>query len=150
MPHVRFPGATGDFAGSEWFYQVCTEVGFYQIHNPDRTQTVLSDLIDEAFFDKACDGFVHSRPDVDKTRAEYFEPLLSGRVTNVFYVNGSLDPWSSLSFTDPSGVPAGNTVFVVDQGSHCSELSNLKRGSLLGVFEAHVKFHDLAKAWLAQ
>jgi pimeloyl-ACP methyl ester carboxylesterase len=150
MPAIRLPSATDSFAGSEWFYQVCTEVGFYQVKNPDRHQTVLSDLIDDGFFDRQCDQMVHRRPDVATTKATYYDPLLSGKVTNVLFVNGSDDPWSSLSFTDPSAMTQGNSAYVVQHGSHCEDLYNLTSTSLLGVFEVHKKFHDAAKQWLAQ
>src|SRR5262249_17361269 len=45
---LRFKGAApaDDDAntGRFWSYQVCTEVGLYQIKNPDRTMSVMSDL----------------------------------------------------------------------------------------------------------
>src|SRR5262249_32944726 len=150
MARMQAPAVLDDFHGAEWFYQVCTEVGFYQVHNTDRTQTVLSSLIDQAYFDGQCKQVVGQTPNVAKTRATYYAPLLAGKVTNVLFGNGSLDPWSSLSFTDQSALPAGLTAFVVQQGSHGTDLSNLKPTSALGVFEAHLKFHDLAKMWIGQ
>jgi pimeloyl-ACP methyl ester carboxylesterase len=143
--------ATGEFSESQWDYQVCTEVGFYQVANPDRTLSVMPSSNDEAGYDKHCDELAHARPDVAKTRAQYYDPIVAGQISNVFWVNGGLDPWSALGFTDPQRVPGeGSAVFVVQLGSHCSELTNLKQNTAIPVFEAHVKFNELAKRWLAQ
>ena len=143
------PAQTDNFQGSEWFYQVCTEVGFYQIHNFDRTHSVMSDLITEQYWADQCQKRVGTAPSIAATRSEFVEPLNRGDVSNVYFVNGSLDPWSSLSFTDGS-TPAGLTPFVVATGSHCEDLQNLTTDMVLGVFKAHKQFHDLAVSWLRQ
>lgn len=150
LAFVAGPEVTGDFAGFQWGYQVCTEVGFYQVANPDRTASVMQSSNDEAAYDARCDEFVHTRPDVAKTRATYYDPIAQGRVSNVFWVNGALDPWSPLSFTDPARPPGKSTVFMIANGSHCTDLSNLKPDSPIPVFEAHVEFVKLAKSWLAE
>jgi hypothetical protein len=64
----------------------------------------------------------------------------------VLFVNGSVDPWMSLSYTDTSA-PAGLTTLVVKTGSHCEDLESLTADSVLGVFKAHKLFHDLAVSW---
>lgn len=75
---------------------------------------------------------------------------MAGKATNILFVNGSEDPWSTLSLTDPSALPPGIDVLVVRGGSHCEDLSNLDKGMLSGVFEAHLKFNQLARGWLGQ
>ncbi|MEO8703037.1 MAG: S28 family serine protease [Kofleriaceae bacterium] len=137
-----------NFEGSEWFYQVCTEVGFYQIHNFDRTQSVMSDLVTERYWADQCTQFVGTVPAIEATRAAYVDELYRGEVTNVLFVNGSLDPWSALSPTE-STPPAGLTTLVVKTGSHCEDLAALTPDSILGVFKAHKTFYDLAKTWTA-
>ena len=99
--------------------------------------------------DMVCDLLFQTRPDIDKTRADYYLPLLSGAASNVFFVNGALDPWSTLGFTDPHNAPPGATVFMIAQGAHHDELANLTPDSPIPVFEAHVLFNRLAKRWLA-
>jgi pimeloyl-ACP methyl ester carboxylesterase len=141
------PAQLTSFSGSEWFYQVCTEVGFYQIHNFDRTHSVMSDLITEQYWSDQCQQWVGTAPAIAATRSEFLDPLTRGEVSNVYFVNGSLDPWSSLSFTD-SSAPAGLTTLVVATGSHCEDLQNLTTDMVLGVFKAHKQFHDLARTWL--
>jgi hypothetical protein len=149
IPRLRAPDTSDNFAGNEWFYQVCTEVGFYQIANPDRAHSILSDLTTEDYWAAQCQQYVGTAPAIDATRAELVQPLLDGDVSNVFFVNGSLDPWSSLSFTGGDGVPAGLSTFVVATGSHCEDLDNLQQNSVLGVFEAHQQVYDAMTSWLA-
>jgi hypothetical protein len=148
IPPLKSPAAIDSFSGYEWFYQVCTEMGFYQVYNVDRTLSVMADLITEDYWADQCRTFVGTTPDVERTRAEYLDPLLGGGVTNILFTNGSLDPWSSLSLVDPDSTPAGLDTFVVQTGSHCEDLQNLQPNSVLGVFQAHKRFYDLAKKWM--
>jgi hypothetical protein len=86
------------------------------------------------------------QPAIDTTRSDFVDALDRGDVTNVFFVNGSVDPWSSLSYTD-STAPGGNPTLVVQTGSHCEDLQSLTNESVLGVFKGHKKLHDLIKVW---
>jgi pimeloyl-ACP methyl ester carboxylesterase len=141
------PDVLGDFTGNEWFYQVCTQVGFYQIKNTDRTQSVMADQITTQYWTNLCQQYVGQQPDIAGTRSEFTDPLDRGEVSNVLFVNGSADPWSSLSYTD-SAAPSGLTTFVVATGSHCEDLEPLTNDSVLGVFKGHKLFHDLAVQWV--
>jgi pimeloyl-ACP methyl ester carboxylesterase len=147
MTALAPPASIDNFSGSEWFYQVCTQVGFYQVHNVDRTQSIMSDLITERFWNDVCQSSVGTLPDIAATRAEFVDPLDRGEASHILFVNGSLDPWMTLSYTD-SSAPAGIETFVVKTGSHCEDLESLQRDSVLGVFKVHKRFHDLARAWL--
>ena len=140
------PDVLGNFAGNEWFYQVCTELGFYQIKNTDRTLSIMGDLITTQYWTDQCQQYVGMQPNIAATRSEFVDPLDRGEVSNVLFVNGSADPWSSLSYTD-SAAPAGLTPFVVATGSHCEDLESLTNDSVLGVFKGHKLFHDLAVQW---
>jgi len=73
------------------------------------------------------------QPNIAATRSEFVDPLDRGEVSNVLFVNGSADPWSSLSYTDSSA---------------CEDLESLTTDSVLGVFKAHKLFHDLAVTWI--
>ena len=136
------------FPINAWDYQTCTEVGFFQVHNDDRTQSVFGEDSNEAGFLDSCQQNYGLQPDIDGTRKTYYEPLMAGAATNIYFVNGTEDPWSTLSLTDPSAVPAGITVKTVQGGSHCQDLTNLGRNEALGVYEAHVQLNTLAKGWL--
>jgi hypothetical protein len=108
----------------------------------------MSDLITEQYWADQCQFWVGTQPAIAATRSEFVDPLDRGDVTNVLFVNGSLDPWSALSYTD-STAPGGMSTLVVKTGSHCEDLESLTQDSVLGVFKAHKKFHDLLKVWTA-
>jgi hypothetical protein len=136
-----------------WDYQVCTEMGFFFTANPDRTSSVMppddpAKVVSDN--EQGCQQQFGVTPNIAATRATYYDPIINGTTTNIWFVNGTFDPWSSLSFTDPNSPPVGTSVFIVAQGHHHQEMDNLKPDSLLGVFEAHVRFNQLAKQWLAQ
>lgn len=137
------------YEGDTWSYQECSEVGFFKVFNPNRDESIMSTSQDVDMARIRCQIQAQTQPRIEATRAHYLDPILNGQVTNLFFVNGALDPWSSLSFTDPATAPAGVTVHTVALGSHCTDLGNLDRGSSLGAFEAHKKVHDLAVQWLA-
>jgi hypothetical protein len=149
MQRLVKPAVQDDFTGSEWFYQVCTEVGFYQIYNPDRAVSVMSTFMDSAYYDAECEQFVGRTPDAATAKATYFAPIKAGKVSNVLFVSGTLDPWSQLTFDHPSAPPAGCATFAVENGSHCEDLYPLSKYSTSGDIGAHKKFWSLAKEWLA-
>lgn len=138
------------FRWNTWQYQECSEVGFFKVFNPNRSESIMTETQDVEVARMRCQAYAGVLPPVSQTRATYVDPITNGQTTNIFFVNGALDPWSSLSLTDASAAPAGTTIHVVALGSHCTDLSNLTPQSTLGVFEAHKKFHDLAVQWLAQ
>ena len=133
-----------------WSYQECSEMGFFKVFNPNREESIMTTSQDVEVARMRCQGIAGMLPPIEQTRATYLQPILDGQTSNILFVNGSLDPWSSLSFTDPATAPRGTTVHVVALGSHCTDLQNLSSQSALGVFEAHKIFHDLAVTWLAQ
>lgn len=147
MPPLLAPHLAS-FQGSEWFYQVCTEVGFYQTHSLDQGNTILSWLIDEQFWADQCQTYVGTQPAIAETRAAYVDALDQGEVSNLFFVNGTLDPWSALSFTSQDMAPDGITVALIQGGSHCTDLDNLMPWSSADIFAAHKQFFDLAVSWL--
>lgn len=132
-----------------WTYQTCREVGFFLVASADRTQSITPSGYDEAYFASTCQKTFGIQPDIAATRATYLDPIMAGKASNIFFVNGSDDPWSTISPLDPSNAPPGTDVFVVRNGSHCADLANLVPGMPAGIYEAHLKFNELARSWLA-
>ena len=150
MPRAIRPAVADDFTGAEWYYQVCTEVGFYQIYNPDRSLSVTETYDTAAYNDAGCEQFTGTTPDPTADRAEYFLPIKAGKVTNILFVSDTLDPWSQLTFDHPEAPPPGCVTYALEGGSHCEDLDQITSTSPSGVVGAHKKFRDLAKQWLAE
>ncbi len=144
------PAVLDDFTGYEWFYQTCTEVGFYPIYNPDRAVSVESNLINAAYYDAQCTAWVGQTPNATAANTTYFQPFKAGKVSNVLFVTGTLDPWSQLSFDHPNAPPPGCTTYAIEDGSHCEDLEGLYPWSVGGVVGAHETFWKLAAKWLAE
>jgi pimeloyl-ACP methyl ester carboxylesterase len=147
-PTVAPDDANSQSDGVMWFYQVCSELGFFQTHSLDQGNSIMSWLIDEDYWTAVCQGFSGMEPAVDATRATYYQPIHEGRVSNLFFVNGTLDPWSALSYQWQEQAPDGVTVSTVVGGSHCSDLYNLQPDSNPDVAAAHQTFQQLAAGWL--
>lgn len=143
-------GHLGTNALTMWRYQMCSEVGFFESPNKGSDLTIYSpDAPDGAAQVARCQAKLNVQPNVEASRAMYYDDIKAGKVSNLFFVNGTNDPWSSLSLRDPAAAPNGVTVQLVQLGAHCQDFSNLGPRSLLGVFEAHKTFNELAKKWIA-
>lgn len=95
--------------GRQWFYQTCTEFGFFQ------TSTARPKLFSETFpvdfFIQQCTDVFGPRYNihlvekgVERTNILYGGLHLSA--TNVVYVHGSIDPWHALGITNSSNIQA--------------------------------------------
>ncbi|XP_045499790.1 putative serine protease K12H4.7 [Colias croceus] len=107
-----------------WFYQVCTEFGYFQT-TTSKSQP-FGDVNPKEFYLHICKDlfgadFNEARVDrgVQKTNQVYGG--LRPNVTRVVFVNGDVDPWSTLSILvkQSSEVPA----VVIPGAIHCQDLS---------------------------
>ena len=144
------PHGIGTNAGTMWWYQQCSQVAFFEVANADRNLSVMSDLaVDGQAQVDSCKSFFGVTPDTEASRASFYDDIKAGKVSNLFFVNGTSDPWSALSLNNPAEAPQGVTVQLVQLGAHCQDMTNLSPRSLLGTFEAHKTFNELAKKWIA-
>ena len=108
----------------QWFYQSCTEFGFWQNAAEDPLKSVRSKRINPAYHRSLCQrlfGFT-DQLDVQKTNQKYYEPLLNVATSEVLFTNGSQDPWLKLSITPESKVHDGITPYVIQGAAHCDDL----------------------------
>jgi hypothetical protein len=138
-----------DFALRQWMYQSCTEFGYYQVAYHDPSVTVRSTKIDLDYHNKVCERLFGLKNSVDfeKTNRTYYEPLLDTSTQNIFFTNGSNDPWSNLSITKELGnnVNPFLTVMTIPGASHCNDLGGQQLPDLVA---ARAKFIELARGWL--
>lgn len=97
--------------GRQWFYQTCTEFGFFQ-SSSYKPQVFGKDFPVEFFIKQCMDvfgpkyngNFIYKA--ADQTNAMYGG--LEIDVTNVVFVHGSIDPWHALGITKTlnQGAPA--------------------------------------------
>nr|CAI5825941.1 unnamed protein product [Callosobruchus analis] len=89
-------------SGRQWYYQTCTEFGFYQ--TTDAEPHVFGDRHDLDFFVKQCSDIFG--PEINLAtlergvkRTNILYGALETPVTNVIFVQGSCDPWHVLGVT---------------------------------------------------
>ena len=111
----------------QWMYQSCTEFGFYQIANINPAESARSQKITLQYHEEACKKLFGIATSVDtaKTNRNFFDNLSSPHTTQIFFTNGSVDPWSKLSIDEKSATASANpnlSFLTIEGGSHCSDL----------------------------
>jgi pimeloyl-ACP methyl ester carboxylesterase len=122
---VQWLASTTDASNSlAWMWQICTEYGYWQTANHDLAMASRSSKITVDFYNQACSQIFGLKPvDTEEINEHYFEPLTKNKqASNIFFVNGTMDPWSELSIRPDNNKNELLTTFVVENGSHCSDL----------------------------
>jgi hypothetical protein len=146
------PADYPDTGMRQWYYQTCTEYGYYQVANHDPLMSVRSSRLDLKYFDETCDRLFGIKAPVDtRTINEtYYEPLLRGEATHILFTNGSDDPFSTLSISVERGnnlIP-GVESMTLPGFAHCDDLRGYPKTVPAKVLEARSKFLELAQSWI--
>jgi hypothetical protein len=127
----------------QWFYQSCTELGYWQNVNKDAAKRARSVKINADYHNAICKRlFGIQASSVTATNKKYYEPLLLPTSSNVFYTNGEEDPWSNLSIT--SSTNKNISTKLIKGAAHCDDLSLQATPEVMA---AQVEFLVLAKKW---
>jgi len=107
-------------AARSWYYQTCTEFGYYQTTDSPSTVQPFGDLLPLSYYTDMCTD-VFGFPFVDPTPATntYYgadEPIGS----NILFVSGSVDPWHSLTVTQ--NLTETVRAFLIEGSAHCAQL----------------------------
>lgn len=135
----------------QWFYQSCTEYGYWQNAYHDSNISVRSALINADYHRNICKRLFNLDVSGNEKyiNATYYMPLLdSNLASNIFYTNGSTDPWLNLSIApeNKNDVNASTPSFTMEGAAHCSDLGH---GALEDVKKGRQLFVELSKQWLA-
>ncbi|RKP38553.1 peptidase S28, partial [Dimargaris cristalligena] len=86
-------------AGRSWFYQTCTEFGYWQTAPRFPMPSLRSKLVDIEYNEGPCRAFFGSqvRTPVDTDRINFAYGADTLEVSRVYFVNGEFDPWRKLS-----------------------------------------------------
>jgi pimeloyl-ACP methyl ester carboxylesterase len=134
----------------QWFYQSCTEFGFFQNAYHDPTQSVRSAHINPAYHRDLCKRLFGITTDVAvaQTNHDFLQPILN-RASNILFTNGSEDPWALLSLTQSSMTTPDPhvTLFTIDGASHCADIAGADSIDPDALAKAKQMFDELAKGW---
>merc|ERR1719348_1054301 len=119
-PGTRIPGDVGN---RQWFYQTCTEFGWYQ--SSDQAGYPFGKSFPVDFFISMCSDVFGAKFNkqllergIQSTLTEYGGRNIS--VSNVVFVQGSLDPWHTLGIT--KDLSKDSPAILIPGTSHCSNL----------------------------
>ena len=136
------------FGMRPWFYQSCTEFGFWQTAYHDPRFSARSTKINEEFHRHVCKVLFNlgTLADTKKVNEMFYDQLIAGSAEQILFTNGSNDPWSELSIT-----PDMNTrhpSYMIQNGAHCDDLSAPSNSDSVSLKKSRDLFFSGAKAWL--
>jgi len=110
----------------QWFYQTCTEYGFWQTAQHSPAISLRPQRIGLAYYTDICSklfgitSLVNTRP----INHDYYEPIVL-KGSKIFFANGSNDPWSELSIQpdNHNDLNPGLATAVSYGAFHCGDLS---------------------------
>ena len=147
-PASRVPGDVGNRA---WFYQTCTEFGWYQSSSQNGHPFGATFPVD--FFVKMCSDVFGTKFNldllkrgIDITNREYGSLNIS--VTNVVFVHGSLDPWHALGVTKDLSKEA--PAILIEGTSHCANLYPESKDDPQGLKDARKRIGELIGVWIKE
>ena len=140
------------FGMRPWFYQSCTEFGFWQNASADTTHRARSERINANYHQKLCQRLfaIDTPAATEQINKTYYWPLRT-QASAIYFTNGATDPWSKLSLSEDNG-NADNPALqyeVIEGAAHCDDLhaSNPEDSMALRTARKHVR--DQLARWLA-
>lgn len=142
----------GDIGMRQWFYQSCTQFGFWQNAYHDPAITVRSARINPAYHAGICQrlfGLSGAVPE-QQSNQDFYAPLLDTSTSQILFTNGSRDPWSKLSISpiNANDTNPNTSALVINGAAHCDDLRKPSASDLLSVQTARQTFADLVTNWL--
>ena len=138
---------TGSVAMRQWFYQSCTEYGFWQNASTDNNLRVRSTQINPEYHDRLCQRLfqMSAASEIDHIFNTRYLPLLDSSTSKIFYTNGTNDPWRPTQLIPNLTTNPQTPMLTIEGASHCE---NLYRGGTPQVMAAKAQFQDLVREWL--
>jgi len=145
-PSSRIPGDVGN---RQWFYQTCTQFGWYQ--SSDQADHPFGDQFPLDFFIQMCTDVFGPKFDkellesgIQQTLQEYGGLDIS--VSNVVFVHGSLDPWHALGILEDKS--PSSPAIVINGTAHCANLYPPTDEDPQSLKDARLRIGELIKKWI--
>lgn len=136
----------------QWYYQSCTEYGYWQNANPDRSQSTRSSLINLDYHRQVCQRLFGINEPVNTTvfNDTFYYPLKDELVSNIYFTNGEQDPWSLLSLAEKNGntVNPHLTYYLISGAAHCDDLHIPATTDSESLRDARKTMESLIGIWL--
>ncbi|WP_298625370.1 S28 family serine protease [uncultured Legionella sp.] len=136
----------------QWFFQSCTEYGYWQNANHDASQSTRSSLINLDYHRHLCQRLfdINTPVNTEKRNHTFYFPLMDDLVSNIYFTNGANDPWSVLSLSEHNGnaVNLKLTYHLIEGAAHCDDLHSPKASDSESLVTARTIMNTLLEQWL--
>jgi len=135
---------SGEIGDRQWTYQTCVEFGYFQ--STDSQQQPFGNLVPLEYYTNICrDVFGFSwLPRIAESNVNYGGK--NPQSSNVLFVNGGLDPWSSLSIT--SYISESLMYLVIPDTSHCADMYRTRPNDPTDLVAAQIMIASQIHKWL--
>lgn len=135
-----------------WMYQSCTEFGYYQVAYSNPAEASRSSSITLQYHNNVCKRLfgLMTPVNVNQTNRTFYNNLFGAGVKNIFFTNGSNDPWSNLSITEKNPNAESNPglkFFTISGSAHCDDLGSRVSTALT---QARSEFDLLVGQWISE
>lgn len=143
-------GSRASGGNRQWLYQTCTEFGWFQT-STSRRQPFGSSFPIDLFYAYCTDIFGYEfnrlsiRQVVARTNVVFGRWQL--RVRNVYFTNGSVDPWRPMG--QQTDLNESSPADVIPGAAHCRDLSSVAAGDSAELLAVRVRITELVREWLA-
>ncbi|TAL58719.1 MAG: septum formation initiator [Legionella sp.] len=145
-------GYTSGVGMRQWYYQSCKEYGYWQNAHPNPSESTRSSLINLDYHQQICSRLfgITEPADTQNFNNHYYLPLMDESVTNIYFTNGSTDPWSKLSISEENGntTNANLTYELIQGAAHCDDLGGPTGKDSDAIVQAREKMDQLLMKWL--
>ncbi|KAL6467730.1 hypothetical protein MHYP_G00234070 [Metynnis hypsauchen] len=137
------------FGYRQWFYQTCTEFGFYQ--TCEDSSCLFSRMMTLQSQTQLCPLLFNIPQHTLPANIDFTNQYYGGdqpQTHRVLYVNGDIDPWMALSVVR-NGTGEDKYRAVLIQGSaHCADMNSLRTSDRTSLKQAREEIEGRVSAWL--
>lgn len=134
----------------QWIHQTCTEYGYYQTTNSNRS--IFGKMFPLNFFIDMCVDLYDDYNDKKllDSRVRRTNVMYGGRLPdlrNVIFTNGDIDPWHALSVLED--LNAFSPAIFIKGSSHCRDLYNDEPTDVEDLKKARAKIRGIIGKWVS-
>jgi hypothetical protein len=134
----------------QWFYQTCSEFGYFQ--TTDSPNQPFGSLISIDLYTIVCQRVFNisqsqTISDINSTNKVYGGRDINSNVTNIIFPNGSIDPWHALSIIEDK---SSSIIAVFINGTaHCANMYPSSPHDIPELVKARQDISRILGSWLA-
>jgi len=131
----------------QWTYQTCAEFGYFQ--TTDSPNQPFGDGVPLQFYLDICSNvFGMSQPPRINFTNTFYGGATPYGATHIVFVNGNVDPWSSLSVL--KDLSPSLIAVEIDGGAHCSNMTPWRKGMNPNIRIAQTRIAKLIQKFLSE